>query len=127
MPRNVVAVQWACVSTWWDSEGKSMRSVFERRLSRVLMAAGLLTAVLAVPAVATPDDGTGHSVEICHVTNSASNEFIVITIDRAAFDGGDASDHEHHTNRFGNSDHLYDPAIGCYATSVTTTTSGPED
>ncbi|MCP3974299.1 MAG: hypothetical protein GY720_07390 [bacterium] len=100
-----------------------MRTMFEKRLSRVLAAAGLLTVVLAVPALATPDDGDGHTVTICHVTNSATNQFNVITVDVAAFDGEGSNDHSHHENRFGNVDHEFVPGTPCGPTTTTTTTS----
>ena len=93
-----------------------MKTMFEKRLGRVLLAAGLLTAVLAIPAFATPDDdGTGHTVTICHVTNSETNEFTIITVDVAAFDGVGSNDHGHHVNKFGTKDHRYDSEIGCKA------------
>jgi ABC-type sugar transport system substrate-binding protein len=93
------------------------------RIKRVLLAVGLLTAVLAIPAAATPDDGDGHTVTICHVTNSETNEFTVITVDVAAFDGEGANDHTHHVNKFGNSDILYVEGVPCGPTATTTTTS----
>lgn len=94
-----------------------MRSVLERRLSRVLLAAGLLTAVIAVPAIATPaDDDGSHTIEICHVSNSETNQFILITVDVAAFDLLDANDHSLHTNKDGKSDFAPEPGAGCYDT-----------
>jgi len=81
--------------------GKRFRQAF-----RLLLAAGLLSATMAIPAVATPDDGTGHKVTICHVTHSATNPYVVITVDVAAFDGAGANDHSRHEVD-GVSDSLY--------------------
>lgn len=106
-----------------------MRSLFEKRLGRVLLAAGLLTAVLAIPALATPDDGTGHTVTICHVTNSEFNEFTVITVDRAAFDGLESNDHRRHVNKFGTRDHLYleGPCLSANTTTTAPPTTDPPE
>ncbi len=101
-----------------------MKTMFEKRLGRVLLAASLLTVAMAIPALATPDSGDGHTVEICHVTNSRTNEFVVVTVDVAAFDGEGSNDHSHHENKFGNTDHEYVPGTPC---GPTTTTTIPED
>jgi ABC-type sugar transport system substrate-binding protein len=77
-------------------------------VGRLLLAAGLLTAALAVPATATPKNAAGeHKVTICHVTNSASNPYVVITVDVAAFDGEGKNDHAHHVSKDGRVDLEY--------------------
>lgn len=83
-----------------------MGTKFDKRLGRLLLAAGLLTAALAVPAAAT--SGDDHQVTICHVTNSETNTFVVITVDVAAFDGEGANDHSHHVSKDGRVDEIYD-------------------
>ena len=71
---------------------------------RGLIAAGLLAAALAAPAAATPAEDGDHKVTICHVTNSATNPYVVITIDVAAWDGEGANDHTHHESKDGRRD-----------------------
>ena len=58
--------------------------------------------MLAGPASATPkDDVDSHKITICHVTNSATNPFVIIEVDVAAFDGEGKSDHDHHITKDG--------------------------
>ena len=72
---------------------------------RGLIAAGLLAAALAAPATATPADEAGeHKVTICHVTNSPTNPYVIITVDVAAFDGEGKNDHSHHESKDGRRD-----------------------
>ena len=73
-----------------------------RRL--MTLAAAVALAVAAIPGVAaaTPKNDSGdHKVTICHVTNSAKNPYVVITVDVAAFDGEGKSDHMHHVSKDG--------------------------
>ena len=57
-----------------------------RRIASVALGA-VCVAVLAFPAGATmPDEYGDHTVTICHVTNG-TNEWVVIEVDVAAFDG----------------------------------------
>ncbi len=50
-------------------------------------------------------------ITICHVTNSATNPYVVIEVDLAAFDGEGKNDHAHH-ERDGRVDVVYDEAYG---------------
>lgn len=91
-----------------------MEMKWERRIMNVIVALTLAVFTLAVPAGATPkgDDGE-HKVTICHVTNSAANPYVVITIDEAAWDGADASDHQHHVAKDGRVDFVLEPGGDC--------------
>ncbi len=84
-----------------------------RRLAAILGSAALVTTILVAPASATPKDVDGeHKITICHVTNSATNPYVVIEVDVAAFDGEGKNDHAHH-ERDGRVDVVYDEAYGC--------------
>ena len=75
----------------------------------------------AAPAMATPpgsDPGLvdGHKITICHATNSASNPYVVITIDVAAWhtDGSIGHSRDHHVNqKTGDHDVVWDEVNGC--------------
>ncbi len=83
--------------------------ILSRRIGRLLTAAALVAPFLVVPsASATPRDAAGdHQVTICHVTNSATNPFVVITVDVAAFDGEGRNDHTLHLSKDGRVDELF--------------------
>ena len=75
------------------------------KMGRVLGAAALVTVMAALPAGATPKDADGeHKVTICHVTNSETNPYVMITVDVAAWDGHGANDHTHHVSKDGRVD-----------------------
>jgi ABC-type sugar transport system substrate-binding protein len=75
-----------------------------RRIALVAVLVGIMT-VLPGFATATPGDESGnHKVTICHVTNSPTNPYVIITVDVAAFDGHDKSDHMHHVSKDGRRD-----------------------
>jgi hypothetical protein len=52
--------------------------------------AGTIGGTAAI-AAATPADASGHTVTICHATASATNPYVVITVDVASI--GDTSGH----------------------------------
>ena len=71
-----------------------------RRLGAALITVVLAAGLAALPATATPKDDAGeHTVTICHVTNSASNPYVLLTVDVAAFDGEGKNDHTHHMSK----------------------------
>lgn len=80
-----------------------------------------LLAFGVAPAIATPpgtDPGLtdGHKITICHVTNSASNPFVVITIDVAAWHTEGTVGHspdQHVNHKTGDHDVVWDEVNGC--------------
>ena len=81
-----------------------------------ISAAAAAACALAIPAFATPPGSVAgdyvestpsgaHKVTICHRTGSATNPYVIITVDIAAVDGEGARDHDHH-------DHVGNGPIG---------------
>lgn len=79
------------------------------RMGQILAVTALAAPLVVMPsASATPKNADGdHQVTICHVTNSATNPFVVITVDVAAFDGEGHNDHSQHVSNDGRVDELY--------------------
>ena len=99
-----------------------------RRLGAAFTTAVLAAGLAALPATATPKDAAGgHTVTICHVTNSASNPYVLITVDVAAFDGEGKNDHTHHVSKDGRVDVLADEGVCPSGTATTTTSSTAPD
>jgi len=92
-----------------------------RKLLTLVTAFLLLTLSVMSPALATkpgsdPDLQDGHKVTICHATNSATNPYVVITIDIAAWhaEGDEGHSPDHHVNhKTGFHDVLWDAINGC--------------
>jgi len=88
-----------------------------KRMSTVAIASMLLLGLMVGPAGATaPDAGGNHKITICHATNSASNPYVVITIDEAAWVGGTGAGHgpDRHMNRkTGDADKPWNALLGC--------------
>lgn len=87
-----------------------MRKTFAIVAAATVLAGSALAAGSAMATQPDSFDGTigglnyvedGHMVTICHRTGSASNPYVVITVDVAAIDGVGASDHDSH-NQVGN-------------------------
>jgi hypothetical protein len=55
-------------------------------VKRAILTSLAVGAMLVPAAAATPPNGNGHKVTICHQTHSATNPVVVITVDRASFD-----------------------------------------
>jgi ABC-type sugar transport system substrate-binding protein len=89
-----------------DEREASMRTrARNRRIFAIAGAAALAVTMLAAPATATPRAADGeHKITICHYTNSATNPYVIIEVDVAAFDGIGQSDHENHVNKDGLAD-----------------------
>jgi ABC-type sugar transport system substrate-binding protein len=92
----------------------------KRRLIIAASMAALLVLTVMGPVLATkpgtdPDLIDGHKITICHVTNSAQNPFVVITIDIAAWqnEGDEGHSPDHHINKkTGQQDAVWDEATG---------------
>lgn len=85
--------------------------IWLRRALGICAVAGAAAAAAVGPAFATQPNSNdnlvegpyvenGHMVTICHRTG-ADDKFVVITVDVAAINGGEASDHDNH-NQVGN-------------------------
>ncbi len=99
------------------------------RTLATLMTVSALALVIAFPASATPSSDGDHTVTICHVTESAGNPYVLLTVDVAAFDGEGNNDHSHHVAKDGRvdveaSDGICPTVGGPTTTSSTTTTIG---
>ncbi len=95
----------------------------------VLILASLLVLAVTQTALATkpgtvPGAIDGHKITICHATNSATNPYVVITIDVAAWNPGDDLGHspENHVNsKTGDRDKVWNEITGCEEATTTTT------
>jgi hypothetical protein len=82
----------------------------------VLVVLGVTAPALATKPGTDPDLEDGHKITICHVTNSATNPYVVITIDIAAWEGDGDERHspDHHVNsKTGDVDRVWSPETGC--------------
>lgn len=97
-----------------------------------LLVLGVTQTALATHPGSDPEAIDGHKITICHATNSASNPYVVITIDVAAWhtegDVGHSPDH-HVNSKTGDHDKVWNETTGCdeptTTTSTTTTTAPP--
>jgi hypothetical protein len=92
------------------------------RKRALTLATTIALLVLSIaPAIATPPESDpglvdGHKITICHATNSASNPFVLITIDVAAWhtEGEIGHSPDHHVNQeTGDHDVVWDEVNGC--------------
>lgn len=84
-----------------------------RKLSLVVAAVAVVGAISTTPGLATPPGAGGdHKVTICHVTGSERNPWVIITVDRAAWDGDGANDHTRHV-KGDRQDHELQPGARC--------------
>jgi hypothetical protein len=91
----------------------NMGTVRAHRWLALLAIVVMVAAMMAGPAAATPKNAAGeHKATICQVTNSATNPYVIIEVDRAAFDVAGKSDHAHHIAKDGRGDLLYNQQTG---------------
>ncbi len=88
---------------------------------------GLMAPALATKPGTNPELIDGHKITICHVTNSDTNPYVVITIDISAWhdEGNQGHSPEHHVNhKTGQHDQLWDAATWtCVDETPPTTTN----
>ena len=102
-----------------------------RRRWIVLLMASLLVLAVTHTALATkpgtvPGAIDGHKITICHATNSATNPYVVITIDVAAWNPSDDHGHspENHVNsKTGDRDKVWNEITDCETPTTTTSTT----
>lgn len=78
-----------------------------------LGSAGVLLSLAATPGLVAAKEKDDHKVTICHVTNSAKNPWVILTVDTHAFDGEGKNDHSHHESKDGRVDILLNSAGEC--------------
>jgi len=77
---------------------------------------GVTQTALATKPGSDPAAIDGHKITICHATNSASNPYVVITIDVAAWHASGDVGHspDHHVNaKTGDEDKVWSEDTGC--------------
>ena len=93
-----------------------MRRILLTIVSMVTLVLGLMGPAMATKPGSDPGLEDGHKITICHVTNSATNPYVVITIDIAAWEGDGDVRHspDHHVNsKTGDVDKVWSPETGC--------------